>query len=365
MARSRGGRGGRGRRHGVGVERPVTERVVPTSVPGKPDPLPRAMYHPPGAADDGVELACHPRDFPQRVASGGPLWVDIDSTVRSQHALLERVFHLHPLAIEDTLNPSSRVKLEEYPDFVYVVMRVVSLAADTEDPYDLSSTDLHCFLGPSWLVTVHAGPVAPVEHVWSMLQRTPELLARGPERTLHAILDTTIDAYFPILDQVDEFIDGLEERVFVRFDEHALRDVFHVKRLVLTLRRYLQPSREVLNVLTNRPSPLVAPEVQVYFRDIYDHVLRINDALDTYRDLLSSTMDSYLTQVSNRMGAATKRLSVVATLSLPFVTVSGMWGMNFVNMPLANWPHGFWVLLGVQVALAAVLFFVLRRRAIA
>lgn len=365
MARTRGGRGGRGRRHGVGIERPVTERVVPTSVPGKPDPLPRAMYHPSGAANDGVELACHPRDFAQRVASGGPLWVDIDSTVRSQHALLEKVFHLHPLAIEDTLNPSSRVKLEEYPDFVYVVMRVVSLAADTEDPYDLSSTDLHCFLGPSWLVTVHAGPVAPVEHVWALLQRTPDLLARGPERTLHAILDTTIDAYFPILDQVDEFIDGLEERVFVRFDEHALRDVFHVKRLVLTLRRYLQPSREVLNALTNRPSPLIAPEVQVYFRDIYDHVLRINDALDTYRDLLSSTMDSYLTQVSNRLGAATKRLSVVATLSLPFVTVSGMWGMNFVEMPLATWPHGFWLLLVVQVALAVVLFFMLRRRDIA
>ncbi|MBL0938158.1 MAG: magnesium transporter CorA family protein [Gemmatimonadaceae bacterium] len=362
MTRKRLSRSQRAARRGVGVESPVTVRVVPTSVPGTPDPLPRTIYRSPEGTD---VLACHPRDIPSLLAQGGPLWVDIDSTVRSQHALLEKVFRIHPLAVEDTLNPSSRVKLEEYPEFLYIVMRVVSLAHDTDDPYDLTSKDLHCFLGPSFLVTVHAGPVSPVDYVWDMLKRSPELLARGPERTLHAILDTTIDAYFPILDQVDEFIDGLEERVFVDFDESSLRDVFHVKRLVLTLRRYLQPSREVLNVLTNRPTSLVAPEVQIYFRDIYDHVLRINDALDTYRDLLSSTMDSYLTQVSNRLGASTKRLSVVATLSLPFVMVSGMWGMNFVHMPLSTWPHGFWWLLGIQVALAGMLALFLRRRAIA
>jgi magnesium transporter len=150
--------------------------------------------------------------------------------------------------------------------------------------------------------------------------------------------------------------------VFVDFDEHALRDVFNVKRLVLSLRRYLQPSREVLNVLTNRPSTFIQPEVQIYFRDIYDHVLRINDALDTYRDLLSSTMDAYLTQVSNRLGATTKGLSVVATMSLPFVVVSGMWGMNFSKIPLSNWPHGFWVLLLVQLALGGLLVAVLRRQ---
>ncbi|MCA2988407.1 MAG: magnesium and cobalt transport protein CorA, partial [Gemmatimonas sp.] len=105
-----------------------------------------------------------------------------------------------------------------------------------------------------------------------------------------------------------------------------------------------------------------APEVQIYFRDIYDHVLRINDALDTYRDILSSTMDAYLTQVSNRLGATTKGLSVVATMSLPFVVVSGMWGMNFSKIPLSNWPYGFWVLLLVQLGLGLLLLMLLRRR---
>jgi magnesium transporter len=302
------------------------------------------------------------RELPRLLAEGGTLWVDIDSTVHSQHAMLADVFHFHPLAIEDTLNPASRVKLEEYPGFMYIVSRAVELDHDTEDPYDLDTKDLHCFLGPNVLVTVHAGPVFPVESVMDTVRRTPDLLERGVARTLHAILDATIDAYFPILDQIDEFIDGLEERVFVSFDEEALRDVFQVKRLVLSLRRYLAPSREVLNVLTNRPSVLVGPEVQIYFRDIYDHVLRINDSLDTYRDLLGSTMDAYLTQVSNRLGSTTKGLSVVATLSLPFVVVSGMWGMNFDLIPLSGRPWGFLFLVLSQMLLAGLLLFVLRRR---
>jgi magnesium transporter len=194
------------------------------------------------------------------------------------------------------------------------------------------------------------------------LDRSPDLLERGPERLMHAVMDSSIDAYFPILDQLDEFIDGLEERVFAAFDQAALRDIFSVKRLTLTLRRHLTPQREVFNTLTNRPSRFLSPDVQVYFRDVYDHVLRINDSLDTYRELLGNTMDSYLSQVSNRLGQTTKGLTVAATLSVPFVMVSGMWGMNFDNIPLAHHPHGFAIMMAIQFALGLGLVAVLRWR---
>ncbi len=141
-----------------------------------------------------------------------------------------------------------------------------------------------------------------------------------------------------------------------------MHDVFAVKRLVLSLRRFLAPQREVFNVLTNRPTPLLPPETQVYFRDVYDHVLRINDALETFRELLSNTMDSYLNQVSNRLAMVTKGLSVVATLSIPFVVVSGMWGMNFQYVPLAEWRYGFLFLLVLQLAMGAGLVALLRWR---
>ena len=154
----------------------------------------------------------------------------------------------------------------------------------------------------------------------------------------------------------------MEDRIFTSFDQSALRDIFNVKKLVLSLRRHLAPERDVFAVLTNRPSSLLTPETQVYFRDIHDHILRINDALETYRELLSNTLDGYLTQVSNRLGSITKTLSVVATVSIPFVVISGMWGMNFERIPLHGWPYGFWFMLIVQLALGGLLLAVLKRR---
>lgn len=301
------------------------------------------------------------RDLAQHVRDRtGHLWVDIDSTSRQQLALLEKVFGFHPLSIEDVLNPASRPKVDQYDEYLFVTLRVVRFVAETDDPYDLETANLYFFLGPNYLVTVHSGPSPGVEQVAETCLRTPDLVGRGPARLMHQIMDVSVDAYFPILETVDEFLDSLEERVFASFDESSLRDIFSVKRMILSLRRYLSPQREIFNLLSNRPSPLLTPDVQLYFRDVYDHMLRINDSLDTYRDLLSSTMESYLSQVSNRLNLVTKGLSVVATLSVPFVVVSGMWGMNFTRIPLAGHPWGFEIMLVLQLLVGLGLIGLLR-----
>jgi len=291
----------------------------------------------------------------------GPLWVDIDTSVRQQLALLEKVFAFHPLAIEDVMNPNSRAKVEAYDGYLFVVLRAVRLDNQTEDPYDLETENIHFFISQHVLVTAHHGPSHLIDSVADLTVRSNDLIGRGPGRLAHLVMDAAVDSFFPVLDRIDEFIDSLEERVFQSFKEEALRDIFAVKRMVLSLRRYLAPEREIFNVLTNRPSPFLSTDIQLYYRDIYDHVLRINDSLDTYRDLLSSTMESYLSQVSNRLGLVTKGLSVVATLSVPFVVVSGMWGMNFAKVPLADHPYGFLIMLAVQLGLGAGLIWMLRR----
>src|SRR5688500_1111692 len=158
-----------------------------------------------------------------------------------------------------------------------MVIRGIKFVEHTDDPYDLETFNMNFFLGKNYLVTVHTETSPSLDAMADRLVRTPEALNRGPALLMHAIMDMAVDAYFPILDQIDEFVDGLEDRVFASFDESALRDIFSVKRLVLTLRRHLSPQREVFNILTNRPSALLAHETQLYFRDIYDHVLRIND----------------------------------------------------------------------------------------
>lgn len=297
------------------------------------------------------------------VESGkGTLWVDIDMRNPTAVALLSDVFHFHPLAIEDSLYPQSRVKIEEYSGFLILIVRTIAFLDQTDDPYDIETVNLTCFLGKNYLVTVHGGQTTPVDATRELLGRKPELAEAGPARLMHAVVDEAVNAYFPILDQLDTFVDGLEERVFGSFDQTALREIFSVKRLVLTLRRHLAPERDVFSVLTNRPSTLLTVDTQIYFRDIFDHILRINDALETYRELLSNTLDSYLTQVSNRLGTITKALSVVATISVPFVVVSGMWGMNFDRIPLSHTSHGFWTMLVVQLGLGALLLVFLRWR---
>ena len=299
----------------------------------------------------------------EKLDSGvGTLWVDVDNRQAEQVRLLSEVFRFHPLAIEDSLNPNSRVKFDEYKGFVILIVRTVAFIEQTEDPYDIETVNFTCFLGGNFLVTVHGEHTAPVEATIEVLRKRPELAAAGAARLMHAIVDETVNAYFPILDQIDDFMDGLEERVFANFDRDSLREIFSVKRLVLSLRRHLAPERDVFSIVTNRPSALLSLETQVYYRDIYDHVLRINDALETYRELLSNTLDSYLTQVSNRLGTVTKALSVAATISIPFVVVSGMWGMNFARIPLAGSPNGFWIMLAVQLGLGGLLLLILRWR---
>ena len=340
------------------------ETAVATGGAGatRDDCIPRSFYR---APDGTSRMDVHPREFARIVESGeGTLWVDVDSTNRAQHALLEKVFRFHPLAIEDTLNPMSRVKYDEYDGYLFVIVRGVRFCEETrEDPYDLDTANVCFFLGPNFLVTVHMDRSEAVRAALARAARA-DLLARGPARLMHGIVDAVVDEFFPVLDRIDEFVDGLEERVFARFDQDALRDIFSVKRLVLSLRRHLGPQRDVLNQLTNRPTDLLPASSQLYFRDVYDHVLRITDGLDTYRELLASTLDSYLSQVSNRLSTSSKALGVVATVTLPFVIVSGMWGMNFDRVPLAHHPYGFVILVVAQLLVAGAILGVLRWRKI-
>jgi len=304
-------------------------------------------------------------EIARALATGqGTLWVDIDTRDSKKVSMLRDVFHFHPLAIEEAVNPDSRVKLEEFDLYVLLIVRTVAFCETTDDPYDLDTANISFFLGKNYLVTVHGADTNPVDSTRELLKKKPELASHGPAKLMHAIVDQAVDAYFPIIEKLDEFMDSLEEKIFAQFDQNVLREVFAVKRLVLSLRRHLAPERDAMSILTNRPSTLLAPDTQVYFRDIYDHVLRIYDSLENFRDLLSSTQESYLTQVSNRLGMATKALGVVATVTLPFVVVSGMWGMNFEHIPLHSHPHGFMILALFQLALGLTILAGLKWRKI-
>jgi magnesium transporter len=319
-------------------------------------PAPASLTNVFRAPNGDVQCDVSPDALKALVRGGqGTLWVDLDVSDPAQAAILTDVFRFHPLAVEDARNPVSRVKVDEYPDFVAVVVRVVGFVHHTPDPYDLETANLTIFITANAVVTAHTQQSPVITLLTERLRTNPDLLERGPARVAHQALDIAIDAYFPLLDQLDEFVDDIEQRVFGHFDEQLLHEIFQVKRLVISLRRFLAPQREVLSQLTNRPSRFLPPDAQLYYRDVYDHMLRITDALDSYRDLLSSTLDSYLTQVSNRLGSVSKGLAVVGALSVPFVVIAGVYGMNFEYIPLAHHRYGFEIMVGFQFLLAGLL----------
>src|SRR6476619_4686784 len=174
----------------------------------------------------------------------GTLWVDVDIRDANEVSMLSEVFHFHPLAIEEATNPQSRVKLEEYDKYLLLIVRTVAFCETTDDPYDLDTANISFFLGKNYLVTVHGPETNPVDSTRELLGRKPELARHGPAKLMHAIVDQAVDAYFPIIDKLDEFMESLEEKVFAQFDQDALRELFAVKRLVLTLRRHLAPERD-------------------------------------------------------------------------------------------------------------------------
>jgi magnesium transporter len=294
-------------------------------------------------------------------AGEGMLWVDVDSTDMHQHAMLEKLFGFHPLAVEDTLSPGSRVKLEEYDRYIFVVMAGVRFDARTTDAFDLETFNLYFFLGKNFLVTVHAIASPTCDAARDRLLRNPELMGRGVEMVMHHIIDQAVDAFFPLVEALNALVDGLEERLFQQFDERLIHEIFQAKRAAFGVRRHIGPLREVLNTLTNRPCVYIRHETQLYYRDVYDHTIRIMDSVDTTRDLLAGVLETYLSQTSNRMNRVMKQLSVVATIALPLVVLGGIFGMNFTAMPLIHHPWGFFWALGIMITAAGVILAWLRR----
>lgn len=333
--------------------------MTATAAPPASRHWPASLYRRP---DGGLEQELSPARIREIVEHGeGELWVDIDSSDVHQHSLLEKVFGFHPLAIEDTLSPGSRVKLEEYDRYLFVVVSGIRFDRATPDPFDLETFNLYFFLGKNFLVTVHAIESPSCDSTRDRLMRNPDLLGRGAEMTMHSIIDQAVDAYFPVVESLNDLVDHLEEKLFESFDEKLIHEIFKAKRSAFAFRRHIGPLREVLNVLTNRPSVYIRAETQLYYRDVYDHTIRIMESVDTTRDLMAGVLETYLSQTNNRMNKVMKQLSIVATLALPLIVVGGIYGMNFSQMPLTHHPLGFYWALGSMVAISTVMVWWLRK----
>jgi magnesium transporter len=297
-------------------------------------------------------------------------WLDLEAPTQDEFQLLRDVFQFHPLAVEDATRPHQRPKVDEYDGYFYLVADEVSLqltAANIEQPArdanveDAQSRQVSMFLGANYLVTVHIAPVNVIAGLRDRCDHNRRLLTRGADFLLYALLDGLVDGYFPLLDALDEIMDTLEDRIVGRPEQGTLEIIFRLKRVLTRLRRLTAPLREALTTLTTREFPNIQERTLPYFRDIADHLFRIYETLDSYRDLMSNMLDAYLSQVSNEMNRVMQRLAVVGTVFLPITFITGVFGMNFAVQPWVNTNVWFWFFFMACVAAATLWWFHHRR----
>ena len=300
------------------------------------------VRHSSGALEQGLAAHQIADALGERGAVG---WLDLEEATSEELCALEGLFGFHPLAIEDAQNPETRPKIEEYDSFLFVVTRAVN-----HNPGAIAHDliPLYVFLNRHIIVTVHPRPMRSVATAIERLRKHPELLESGPDRLLHHLLDHVVDYYFPIIDGLEDRVEELEDEVFQRPTDRLLERIFAARKEAAALRRSLGPLREVLSNLVSGV-PYVDDNCRPFFRDVHDHVLRLLDELETNRDVLGGLLESYLSQVSNRMNAVMKRLTALAMIGLPFTVISGYFGMNFEVMPWLKQPWG--------IAAATILMF--------
>ena len=285
-------------------------------------------------------------------------WLDLDRPAAADFEVLRGSFGFHPLAVEDSEHFEQRAKIDDYDDFVFLVVYGAS-------PDDDRLVEVHCFYSERFLVTVHRDDCPAFAEIRRRYQKRDEAIDR-PSLLLYRIVDGLVDSFFPILAQFDDRIDELENAIFVQASDAQLQEIFQMKRLLVGLRKAVTPERDMFARLVTgvEKLPGLTADDERYFRDVYDHLIRISDLIDSYRDLLTSAMDVYLSTVSNRLNAVMKQLAVIATIFLPLSWLTGFFGQNFgwLTSHIGHWRAFVGVGVGTELVALAVLLAFFKRR---
>jgi len=283
------------------------------------------------------------------------LWVDLEGEAPESLEMLGRQFALHPVTIEDLVHKNQRPKLEEFDDYIFVVVHGLRAREGEEVPAD----EVDVAVGKNWILSVHDGPIDAIKRAFDQVIATPKPFDGSASFILYRICDLLVDSYFPALDALEEEIDDLEDDVVQRPTQKRLQQIFALKRALVQLRKLVSPQREVYNALSRRDYAYLDPKSAAYFRDLHDHLIRANEIVESHRDLVANILEVYLATISNRLNDVMKRLTLLATIFMPITFMTGFFGMNFTAMPFSlNWL--FWITMAAIVItpLAMLVWFI-------
>jgi len=298
--------------------------------------------------DDISEILRFPGQF---------VWIGLHDPDSALMSKIQEEFSLHDLAVEDALRAHQRPKVEEYGDSLFVVLRTAVLVGAA-----IEFGETHVFVGPRYAVSIRHGASLPYTDVRARCESTPSLLRKGPGFVLYALMDFVVDQYFPIVDALEEKLEALEEEIFGNsFSSATTQRVYELKRDLVGFKRAVSPLVEVCNRLTRFDVGLIPEDVRIYFRDVYDHVVRINEATDTLRELLTTALEANLSLIAVRQNEDMKKLAAWAALFAVPTMIAGVYGMNFEYMPELHWQFGYPFAIALMLGICALLYRAFKR----
>ncbi|MFA5038334.1 MAG: magnesium/cobalt transporter CorA [Candidatus Omnitrophota bacterium] len=286
------------------------------------------------------------------------LWMDVTDIDDEDVDLLTAAFNLHPLTVEDLIMPNARTKIEKFQEYFFLVM--FSLEAHENQPRGkIKTTELDCCLGRNYLITCHTQPVTPLSVCKDRIRKQSPIIMQGADMLLYAIVDSCVDSYFPVINDFDNLVDEVSDELFTDPTQKTLKKIYYLKNDVMSLRRTIGPQADVLSLIARGDFEMVAPSNAIYFRNVYDNLIRLNDIVGTSRDIITGAMEAYVSVVSNRLNEIMKTLTVIATIMMPLTLIASIYGMNFRYMPELNfrWGYPAVLLLMFLVTLAMLHYF--------
>ncbi len=287
-------------------------------------------------------------------------WVDVGGVHKID--ILEafgKQFNLHPLLLEDIANTDQRPKLDDYETYFFLVMKMLT----TSDRGDILVEQVSFVLGRNYVLSFQENGTDVFQPVRDRLRSGKGRLRQsGSDYLLHALIDAVVDRYFAVLEMLGERIELLQERVITDPKPDTLKDIHALKQQLLFVRRAVWPLREAINNLSRSDCPFLHEPTKVFFRDVYDHVVQIVDTIETLREMVSASLDIYLSSVSYRLNAVMRVLTVITTIFMPLTFIAGIYGMNFEYMPELKWPWGYAMALGLMGVVATAMLIGFRRK---
>ena len=275
----------------------------------------------------------------------GLLWIDINEITENDGEFLQRTFNFHYLTIEDCISANIHPpKIDEFPEYLFIIVHGINHVVESDI---VETAELDLYLGKNFVVTSHNYPAYSIRAVQQMLDENARIMKRGADFLAHAIIDALVDNVLPTIDRMTDVAGEIEEEVIRQPQQNILDGILKLKRSTLRVHRVMAPQRDVLNRLSRGEFAIVNDEARIFYRDVYDHIVRIEDLNQTIIDRADNALATYLSAVANRQNETMKVLSVVATIFMPLTLLAGIYGMNFEYMPELSWRWGYFAVLGI------------------